>query len=57
MNDFDKGFMMGTAMGGDDDLPQGGCFSNMINILGFGVILLVGAFLAVLILIWLIGGR
>ena len=58
MNDFDKGFMMGMAMGSDDDdLPQGGCFSDIVKILGFGIIIFVGAFLAVLILILLIAKR
>ena len=59
MNDFDKGFMMGMAMGDDDpsQLQNGGCFSNMINILGFGVLIIIGAILAVLLLIWLIGSR
>jgi len=59
MNDFDKGFMMGMVMGDDDpsQSQNGGCFSNMVNILGFGILILVGTFLAVLILIWLIGTR
>jgi len=51
MNDFEKGYVLGSM--DNDDLPQGGCFSNMVNILGFGVLIIIGTFLAVLILIWL----
>ena len=58
MNDFDKGFMMGMAMGGDDDSPpRGGCFTDIFLTLVFGGLIFIGAILAVLILIWLIGGR
>jgi len=58
MNDFDKGFMMGMAMGGDDDpAPQEGCFSFLFKTLVFGGLLFIGAILAVLILIWFIGTR
>jgi len=58
MNDFDKGFMMGMAMGGDDEPPQrGGCFTDIFMMLVFGALFFIGAILAVFILIWLIGTR
>ena len=31
MNDFDKGFMMGMAVGGDDDPPPRGFFKIYSN--------------------------
>jgi len=58
MNDFDKGFMMGMAMGSDDDPPpRGGCFTDIFMTIVFGALFFIGAILVVLILIWLIGGR
>lgn len=53
MNDFEKGYVLGSM--DNDDLPEGGCFSNMVKILGFGVLIIIGAILAVLILLRLIG--
>jgi len=38
MDDFDKGFMMGMAMGGDDEPPQrGGCFTDIFMMLVFSL--------------------
>ena len=58
MNDFDKGFMMGMAMGGDDDSPQsqnGGCFTNIFMTLVYGGLFFIGAVIIVLLLIALTG--
>jgi len=59
MNDFDKGFMMGMAMGNDDpsQSQNGGCFTNIFMTLVYGALFFIGAILAVLIIIWLIGTR
>ena len=60
MNDFDKGLMMGMAMS-DDDYSQNegceGCFKTLVS----GILIYIGAmvavFIIVLLIIWLIGGR
>jgi len=57
MNDFDKGFMMGMAVGGDDDpAPQEGCFSFLFKTLVIGGLTFIGLLLAGLIIAFLLIG-
>ena len=62
MNDFDKGFMMGMAMGDDDDdtsQNEGceGCFKTLVSGILIYIGAMVAAFIIVLLIIWLIGSR
>jgi len=59
MNDFDKGFMMGMAMGDDNESSQNneGCFKTLVS----GILIYIGAMIlaviGTLVLIYLTAGH